>query len=345
LRRLVALNIFDAFVTGAYMLIIPLLLVERSVNLATIGAVFSAFPIVFMVSRILFASAADTIGLKKFFNLNALCNLVSVALYAVSTSPLSYAAAKAIQGVKESSLWAVNRNAVYEITTSENPQMVTVTVIFLRALALAAGAVVSGFLILYVDFRGAFALLAVVSTLIFIPARMLDVGRERHRLTLNELLGKLDPASVDRRIWLTSLVMSIYVAGSTLSVGFVLPILLRSRGLGYWETGITLAMYNGAGALLLPATLRRTPSAKNTIMLQLFLYLPAVALIPVAGSWFVMVMVIMMALGESTNYITWESLVNQTVKGSENMATAIGFLHTPSKLVMIPSFLTCGVIK
>jgi hypothetical protein len=61
---------------------------------------------------------------------------------------------------------------------------------------------------------------------------MLDIGR-RKRLNTNDLLEKLDPRSVDRKIWVASLVMSSYVVASTLAAGFVLPIFLDSKGLGY----------------------------------------------------------------------------------------------------------------
>jgi len=344
LRRLVAANVLDAFILGAYTLTIPLLLVERNIDVATIGIVFSAFPIVFVVSRMLFASAADSVGLRKFFNLNALGNLASGILYAISSSPFSYAVAKAAQGIKESSLWAVNRNAAYEITSNENPAMVTSTIIFVRSLAIAVGAVVSGFLIFWAGFESVFVLLTVVSALIFIPARSLDIGIRKKRLTLNGLFEKLDPRLVDRRIWRTSLVMSSYVAASTLAVGFVLPIFLKSRGLGYWEIGMIIAAYTGVGALLLPMTLRRTPSVKNTILVQALLYVPAVVLIPVSGGWFMVCMVLIMAFGESTSYIVWESLITQSIKDTENVATSIGFVHVPSNLVLIPSFLIAGYL-
>jgi len=344
LRRLAALNVLDAFILGAYTLTIPLLLVERNVNIATIGIVFSAFPIVFLVTRMLFASAADSIGLRKFFSLNALGNLASGILYAISSSPFSYAIAKAAQGVKESSLWAVNRNAAYEIASNENPAMVTSTIIFVRSLAIAVGAVVSGFLIFWAGFQSVFMLLAVVSALIFVPARLLDIGHQKKTLTLSELFQKLDPRLVDRRIWRTSLVMSFYVAASTLAVGFVLPIFLESRGLGYWEIGMTIAAYIGVGALLLPITLRRTPSLKKTVFVQALLYVPAVALIPISVGWFMVLMIMIMAFGESASYIIWESLISQSIKGAENVATSIGFVHVPSNLVLIPSFVIAGFL-
>lgn len=104
MRRLVAVNVLDAFIGEAYTLTIPVLLVEHKIDIATIGVVFSAFPVTCVACRMLFASTADTVGLRKFFNLNALGSLASVVLYAISSSLSLLAVAKATQGTKESSL-------------------------------------------------------------------------------------------------------------------------------------------------------------------------------------------------------------------------------------------------
>ena len=114
-------NVLDAFLTGAYTLAIPLLLLERKVDVAVIGVVFAALPLTYMMSRTLFASLADRIGHGKFFNANALSNLATVVSYALSSSPISYGFAKGMQGVKDASLWAVNRSAAYTIAGHENP--------------------------------------------------------------------------------------------------------------------------------------------------------------------------------------------------------------------------------
>lgn len=343
MRSLVAVNVLDAFIGGAYLIAIPLLLVERKIDIATIGLVFSTFPVVFVASRMLFASAADSVGLRKFFNVNAFGNLASVVLYAISSSPFAYSIAKAAQGVKESSLWAVNRNAVYETANSEALHMATSTLLFVRSLAIALGAVVSGFIIQWIGFQWLFLLLAVLSVLILIPARMLDIGKKK-RLTMKELFGKLDPRSVDRVIWRTSLVLSLYVVASTLVVSFVLPIFLNSRGLGYWEIGMIFAVYTGVGAFLLPVTLRKMPSAKIILLIQCLLYLPAVVLIPISSGWCMIVMVVAMAFGDSTSYMIWEWLTSETVRGCRNIATSIGFLFAPSNLIMIPSFVFAGIL-
>ncbi|MEM2964912.1 MAG: MFS transporter, partial [Candidatus Bathyarchaeia archaeon] len=341
LLNIAAINILDAFVTGAYTLAVPLLMVKRNISLTGIGLVFSAFPIAFLTCRMLFSSAADSIGFRKFFNLNAAGNLASALLYAASSSPPSFAVAKAAQGMKEAALWAVNRSAVYEAAENQSPAMASSTILFIRGLSTAVGALSAGFMISQMNFEHVFLTLTALSALIFLPARTSNIG-QREKLTLKELFKRLDPRLVEGKTWRTSLVMSLYTAASTFAVGFVLPIFLHERGLGYWEVGVILASYTGIGALLIPMTIRATPSIGKVVYAQILLYLPAAALIPLTSGASMIAAVMIMALGESTSYITWESLISREAVGRENVSTTIGFLHVPSNLTQIPSYIIAG---
>jgi len=267
-----------------------------------------------------------------------------VIFYGCSSSPFSYSAAKAAQGIKDGSLWAVNRNAAYEITSNSSPQMAASMILFVRALAISLGAVVSGILLPLMDFQGIFALLAILSVIMFVPASRLDVGLRRNTLNSSELIKRLDPRTASRRLWSTSLVMSCSSIATTLVTGYLLPIFLRSKGLSYWEIGLTSATYAGIGALLIPVTLRGTASHAKVIIAQIALYLPAAVLIPICTDRVVIILIMMMALGENISYIVWESLIHEAVKGSENIATAIALVHLPSNLIMMPVFLFAGFL-
>ncbi len=321
-----------------------MVLVERNIDLTTIGIVFSAYPIVFLMSRLLFASMADIIGLKKIFQMNALGSLASVLLYATSLSPLSYATAKASQSIKDSSLWAVNRNATYEIASNGNPQMAAATILFIRALAIAVGAIVSSLLVFWIGFQGIFVLLAILALFMFVPASRLDINPQHSKLTLSGILKTLDPRSMPHRLWQISLVMSFSTIASTLITSYILPIFLRSKGFAYWEIGVTSAMYAGIGALLIPITIRGMGSVKYAILTQSLLYIPAAIFIPIAQSNAMIYLIMMMALGEATSYISWESLVRGAVQGCDNMATAIALVHFPSNLIQIPVFVSAGFL-
>jgi hypothetical protein len=53
MRRLIEVNVLDAFLAGAYTLATPLLL-DRKVDVAVIGVVFAALPLTYMMSQTLF---------------------------------------------------------------------------------------------------------------------------------------------------------------------------------------------------------------------------------------------------------------------------------------------------
>ncbi len=344
MRSLIAINVLDAFIHGVYMWTIPLLLVERNISLTGVGVVFSIYAISFAVTRLLFASVAESVGLKRIFQFNALGSLASVVLYTSSSSYFSYSAGKAAQAIKDSSLWAVNRNAAYQIARNVNPQMAVAMILFIRALAVCLGAIVSSILLAHIGFEGLFAFIAILSVLMFVPASRLDVSLQRSGLKVNELFRRLDPRLMPQRLWWISLVMSCSSVASTLITSYILPIFLRSRGLSYWEIGLIFAMYTGVGALLIPLTLRGTASARNVIIIQIALYLPAAILIPVYGPRVEILLIMMMALGEYIAVITWESLIHEAVKESKNVATAIALVHLPSNLVIMPIFVFAGFL-
>jgi len=338
------LNMLDAFISGAYMLIIPLLLIANNINLATIGVIFSVFPIVFLISRLIFASTAEKIGFKKFFNINALGNFASAIAYTISKSPFIYAIAKGLQGLKESSLWAVNRNVAYALTNNKEPQLVTSTLLLIRSFSFALGALISGYLLIIAGFRLVFAMLIGLSILIFIPANTLELNFKKEKLTLKAIFENLDLRKVNFNVWQTSLVMAFYMAASTIASSFILPIYLNSMGFDYLNVGLILALYNATGAILIPLTLYGKIHVKYVIFAQSLLYIPAAITLPLSKSWLALFIVLIMGLGESLSYITWETLIAQTVKGQINVAIIIAYLHVPSNLIMIPSLILAGLI-
>ena len=107
---------------------------------------------------------------------------------------------------------------------------------------------------------------------------------------------------------------------------------------------MVLAMYSGIGAFLLPFTLHRTPSEKNIILAQSLLCIPAAVLVPISGSWCLIVMIAIMAFGDYASYITWEHLVSRSVIERENVATTIGLLLTPAHLTMIVAYAIAGLL-
>ena len=90
MKRILAITFLNYFVSGGLTLTIPLLLLERNVDLAEIGIVLSVLPLVFMVVRLFLAALADLVGWARFYLLlNWPGTLVSTLIYFIASSPTS----------------------------------------------------------------------------------------------------------------------------------------------------------------------------------------------------------------------------------------------------------------
>lgn len=67
MKRILTITFLNYFVSGGITLTIPLLLLERNVDLAEIGIVLSVLPLVFMVVRLFLAALADLVEWTRFY--------------------------------------------------------------------------------------------------------------------------------------------------------------------------------------------------------------------------------------------------------------------------------------
>jgi len=126
MKRIIAITFLNYFGSGGLTLIIPLLLLYRNVSLAEIGIVLSILPLVFLSARMLFAALADQVGWAPIFILlNWPATLISTAIYFFANSVPAFFLGKTVEGAKESSYWAVDRTAIFSLSTKkkrEKPQ-------------------------------------------------------------------------------------------------------------------------------------------------------------------------------------------------------------------------------
>jgi len=67
LKRIFSITFLNFFVSGGLTLIIPLLLLERKIDLIEISMVVSVLPLVFFIVRVLLAVFADLKGWRRFY--------------------------------------------------------------------------------------------------------------------------------------------------------------------------------------------------------------------------------------------------------------------------------------
>ena len=97
-KRIFSLNFFDSFINGAVTVAIPLLMLEKGIDLGTIGLVFAFAPLAKLAVRIGSAAAADAVGERLFYVLNAASNLVQSLCYLFFQTPAGFAAGKTLDG-------------------------------------------------------------------------------------------------------------------------------------------------------------------------------------------------------------------------------------------------------
>jgi MFS family permease len=144
LKRILSITFLNFFISGGLTLIIPLLLLERNVDLTEIGLILSVFPLVYMIVRLFMAAIADLLGWARFYLvLFWPGSLISTLIFFIATSTPFFLLGKIIEGVKESAYWAVNRTAIFSLATKQKGKESTKNIAVLW-LSIAIGSVVSG---------------------------------------------------------------------------------------------------------------------------------------------------------------------------------------------------------
>ena len=117
MKRIFTITFLNFFISGGLRLAIPLLLLDRNINLAEISIVISVLPLVFLVVRLLMATIADKSGWNRFYLLlNWPWSLLSTFVYFIASSTPMFFLGRIFEAVKESSYWAVNRTAIFSLS-------------------------------------------------------------------------------------------------------------------------------------------------------------------------------------------------------------------------------------
>ena len=173
MKRILAITFLNFFISGGLTLAIPLLLLDRNIDLIEIGLVVSVLPIVFMIVRLLMAAVADSKGWNRFYLLmNWPWSLLSTLVYFIANSTPMFLLGKVLEAFKESSYWAVSRTAIFSLSPKQEEKASTRNIAVL-SLAAAVGSAVAGFGIATFGFSFTFGTLITAAFFIAIPAALL----------------------------------------------------------------------------------------------------------------------------------------------------------------------------
>ncbi len=344
MKRVNAITFLNYFVSGALTILIPLLLLERNVSLAEIGLVLSALPLVFMVARLFFAALADHVGWSHVFLLiNWPTTFAATAIYYFAYSLPTFALGKVVEGLRESSYWAVSRTAVFHLSPQREGREMT-KINALIWLATAVGAMAAGVAIAYIGFSLTLAALMAVSFLVAVPAVSLWKSSRNFAFHKAErAFASLNPRGRSRTFWMVSVALMFNSLATYPLIALLLPVFMaRQLNYPYVLIGVMFMLYNAVSAAATYATLHLPLSLSRAAIITI---LSTVASAFLTGPTFLFpALLLVLAFVRGYGIGFFEHAVFKVAKDSKNMSVDIGFLHVPMRFAEFSSVLAAGFI-
>jgi MFS family permease len=335
------INFLDSFIGSSLTVIVPLFLVYRKIDIVSIGLILSFLPLVFLISRLIFASLSDMAGIKKFFILNALTNIVSTIFYLVANSTSLYLLAKAAEGVSNAAIWAVNRTLV-ALKARERPEVETSKLQVVRTIAASLGTAAGGLLIFYLAFDRAFIVLTLIGVVLLLVVSNLK-KESWGRIKVRRVVGQLDFRKKNSLIQKISIIMIFRLAAIQTLTSFVLPLFINQLSSDYLIVGMAIAIYylfDAGGTYFFI----REQSIEKLILLETLLFVPFALLVPFAPKFLIFPFIMMLAVGDGIATVVWETLIMNAVKGSRSISTDIALIHAPSNFATALALVFAGFV-
>lgn len=353
MKRVMAITFFNYFVSGALTLIIPLLLLDRKVNLAEIGIILSVLPLISLSVRLLFAAFADQVGWTRIFVLlNWPGTLFSTVVYFFAGSIPVFLGGKIIEGIKESAYWAVNRTAIFSLSPKQEEKEAT-KIAAIIWLSTALGSAIAGIGIAYVGFSSILGILIIASVLLGIPAGMFwkqktgtpyptrgaCVGEAKTPMAI----ASLDPRGRDKAFWHVSIAMLFYSLATYPLITLLLPAFMDQHlGYSYVSIGLAFLLYNVIVGTVTLTTIGK-PLNVRRVTIQSAIGLLVTFLLANSGLYF-LVLFLALAIIRGLSIGFFESIIAKVTKNRQAISVDIALLHIPMRVAEFASVLTAGFV-
>jgi MFS family permease len=345
MKRVTSITFLNYFVSGGLTLTIPLLLLDRNIDLAEIGVILSVLPLVFLSVRMLLASLADQIGWAPLFILfNWPATFFSTAVYFLANSVPAFLLGKTVEGVKESAYWAVNRTAIFSLSPKKEEKEAT-RINAVIWLATAIGSAAAGIGIAYLGFSSTLGIMLIASAAMGIPAALLrHTGKRNAKLKIPTVLASLNPRGRDRTFWLVSIVLLFNSLATYPLITLLLPAFMDQQlKYNYISIGLVFMLYNVVAAIVALGTLKKTLNVKRVIV-QSLIGLFAAFLLANSGFYFP-AFFLALAVTRGLGIGFFESIIAKVSKNrQETISVDIGLLHIPTRFAEFASVLAAGFI-
>ena len=344
MKRILAITFLNFFIKGGLTLAIPLLLLERNVDLVEIGVVISVLPIVFMVVRLLMAAIADSKGWNRiYFLFNWPWSVLSTFVYFIATSIPFFFLGKFLEALKESSYWAVSRTSIFSLSPKREGKEAARN-IGVMLFSTAIGSAVAGFGIAYFGFSFTFSILIVTAGFIAIPAALLWKIPKKNLKPSHLRLGEIiNPRKKGKTFWLVSLTSVFFSLAFFPLLNLLLPVFMVEQiGYDYLTVGASYMLYNFIASIVILGTLRFSLGIRHVI-LQSSIALFATFLLALSNYYF-FALFLALAVAEGLGYVFYESIIAKATKDNPNVSVDIGLLIVPLRFAEFGSVLYAGLI-
>jgi len=344
LKRILAITFLNFFIKGGLTLAIPLLLLDRKVDLVEIGVVISVLPIVFMVVRLLIAVIADSKGWNRFYLLlNWPWSVLSTFVYLIANSTPMFLLGKILEALKESSYWAVSRTAIFSLSPKREEKEATRNIAVLL-LSTAVGSAVAGFGIAYFGFSFTFSILIVAAGFIAIPATFLWKISKQNTKSNNPRFGvTINPRKKGKTFWLVSITSVFFSLALFPLLNLLLPVfMVQQIGYDYLTVGIAYMLYNLVTSIVILGTLRFSLGISRVI-LQSSIALFATFLLA-SSNYYFYAPFLALAVAEGLAWGFYESIIAKATKDKPSVSVDIGLVIIPLRFAEFGSVLYAGLI-
>ncbi len=339
IRVALFVQVLNSFVGGILTVALPLMMIERNIDIVTIGFVFASMPLIFQIGRMFFATISDFWGRKLFFVLNGVLSVVSNSIYYLAYTPLDFIFGKVMEGTKDGSLWAVNRAFLLE--ESDEKWRALVHLRTTAYISLAVGSLLAGFFIVSFYYEGTL-LLAVLIGAFAIPVALLLVGGKGRKLNIAEALHFLDLRKKER---IFKIFLALYfVMGLSFGFlsGFVFPLFLDYNGFDTEAIGLLLGLQILLAGMFSYFFARRF-EIRKLILMSGVLYTIVLVLLGFSSSFIAAILVVTYGIVDGLLSIGQEGILSK-ISNKESYGTDIGLLMMGLHSGRTVSLAMCGLL-
>jgi MFS family permease len=332
------IQIINSVISGVLLVTLPLLMQDRNINIIEIGFIFAAIPIAFQITRLFLGILSDYFGRKIFFVLNGIVALISNTVYYFVYTPIGFLFGKVIEGVKDGSLWAVNRAYVMDHSKEKRKQLIHLRTF--SSVAEAAGSLLAGFLIVWFLYSNTILFCLFLGILI-IPISLSIKDIPKKKFTFEKAFHFLDFRNKNKKFKKFLLLFFVYGISDGFIGSYIFPLFLRQSGFDIETIGIILGLKLLISGVSLYFFISK--NLKDIIILGSILYSSLLLLMGILNPQLAGILLIIFGIATGIGGYSQEFLFPLVMK-QECVAGDIGLLMTSFHTARTASLIASGLL-